>query len=195
MITLNISIKNRIAKSINDVIVCGNSGYVINFTFDDEWESYNVKTARFIYNGNAVDVVFSGNSCPVPVISNATTLAVGVFVGDLRTTTPALIACKKSILCEDGLPPDPPPEVYKQIMDMLNTGGGTGNGFTTDETLTLKNGVLSVNTTEKVEADNKQPVTSAAVAKAINEIEERFETLKKEYGRVTYTQDKTIIVS
>ena len=168
---LNINIKNKIAESINDVIVCGNSDYVINFTFDDEWKSYNVKTARFIFNGSAIDVVFSGNRCPVPVVSNTTTLAVGVFAGDLRTTTPALIACQKSILCEDGLPPDPTPDVYKQIIDMLNTGGTTGQGFTTDETLTLKDGILSVNRANAVEEDNTLPITSAAVHTTVGNIE------------------------
>ena len=124
---LKINIKNKIAESPNEIIVCGNSDYIIEFTFDEEWNAFDVKTARFIYNNKAVDVVFEGNKVDVPVITNSIILSVGVFAGELRTTTPALITCSKSILCQDGLPPDPPPEVYTQIMELLNnSGGGTG---------------------------------------------------------------------
>jgi hypothetical protein len=59
--TLKINVKNKIAESINDFIVCGNSDYKIEFAFDEEWKAHNVKTARFIYNNSAVDVVFEGN--------------------------------------------------------------------------------------------------------------------------------------
>lgn len=121
---LKIPVIDKIAQSINECIICGNSDYIIEFAFDEEWEAENVKTARFIFNGAAIDVVFEGSSVAVPVISNTTTLAVGVYAGDLRTTTPALINCKKSILCADGTPPDPTPEVYAQIIDLLNRKNG-----------------------------------------------------------------------
>lgn len=129
MKVININVNNKIAISPDAVIVCGNSDYIIEFTFDEEWLQQNAKTARFIYNGIAEDKPFTGNRVKVPVMKNTTLLSVGVYAGDLQTTTPALIACKKSILCEDGLPPDPAPEVYAQIMKMINeipTGGGGG---------------------------------------------------------------------
>ena len=125
---LKINVKNKIAESINECIVCGNSDYIIEFAFDDEWQAHKVKTARFIFNNTAVDIVFEGNTVAVPVITNTTTLAVGVFAGNLCTTTPALISCSKSILCEQGLPPDPAPDVYAQIIELLNKGGSGGNG-------------------------------------------------------------------
>lgn len=124
--TININVKNKIARSMDEVIVCGNSDYVVNFHFDEEWNDAYVKTARFIYNNTSVDVVFEGKTVAVPVITNATMVAVGVFAGDLRTTTPALITCNKSILCEKGLPPDPTPDVYAQIIELLNQSGGSG---------------------------------------------------------------------
>ena len=43
--------------------------------------------------------------------------------------------------------------------------------FDTDETLTLKDGVLSVNTADVVEADNTLPITSAAVNTTVGNIE------------------------
>jgi YD repeat-containing protein len=69
-------------------------------------------------------VVFTGNQCEIPVISNTNTIRVGVFAGDLRTTTAAWIPARKSILCGSGSPADPPEDVYNQIMEKLNQGGG-----------------------------------------------------------------------
>lgn len=55
--------------------------------------------------------------------------------------------------------------------------GGGGTAFETDETLTLKDGVLSVNTADVVEADNTLPVTSAAVQVTVGNIEALLETI------------------
>lgn len=106
-------------------IVCGNSDYTITFTFDDEWSAEAVKTARFVYNraGKRLyqDVVFSGDTIAVPVLSNVSFVLVGVYAGDLRTTTPAIIGCEKSILCGGGSTHDDPPEdVYNQILEAVN---------------------------------------------------------------------------
>lgn len=63
-------------------------------------------------------------------------------------------------------------------LDVESSGGEGGGGvdFTTDNTLTLKNGILSVNTTDKVEENNQLPITSAAVFETVgvirNELEE-----------------------
>ena len=51
------------------------------------------------------------------------------------------------------------------------TGSGGGIAFETDETLTLENGVLSVNTADAAEPDNTLPITSAAVAAQVGNIE------------------------
>ena len=51
-------------------------------------------------------------------------------------------------------------------------GEGGGVSFKTDNTLSFdENGVLSVNTAKKVEADNTLPVTSAAVNATVGNIE------------------------
>lgn len=124
--TLHITVVDKVAtyRQRDGVIVCGNNDYVIEFTFDAEWDEHDVKTARFVTNGTYTDVVFEGASVTVPVLTNTTSVSVGVFAGDLKTTTPAIIECQKSILCDGGVPADPPPDVYAQIMSMLNTGGG-----------------------------------------------------------------------
>lgn len=47
----------------------------------------------------------------------------------------------------------------------------------TDETLVLKDGVLSVNTADVVEAGNTLPITSAAVHVTVGNIEALLETI------------------
>lgn len=119
--TINVSVKKKIAVQTNDVIyICGNSDYVVDFDFDDEWLEHGFKTARFVYEGKYTDVVFEGNQCSVPVISNTYNIKVGVFAGDLRTSTPANISAKKSILCGSGTPEAPTPDVYNQMMELFN---------------------------------------------------------------------------
>ncbi len=182
---VNIRVKNKIAISPEEHIVCGNKDYQIVFEFDSEWNSHETKTARFVWNGNREDVVFSGNRCNAPAIRGATVCAVGVFAGDLCTTTPALVSCIKSILCADGLPVEPSPDVYAQIMERMNeleesvkeNPSGGGVDFETDATLKLENGILSVNTTDQMEQDNTLPITSAGVFATVGNIEAMLKTI------------------
>lgn len=106
------------------VIVCGNSDYTITFDFDSDWNLTGPKTARFVYvkDGEVLheDKVFSGKTVAVPVLSDVSFVDVGVFAGDLCTTTPARIRCKKSILCGSGEVHEPTPDVYAQIMALFN---------------------------------------------------------------------------
>lgn len=101
---LHVIVNNKIATylSRDGSIVCGNSDYRIVFSFDSEWESYEKKVARFIWNDEPMDIVFTGNVVSVPVLSNTERLAVGVYAGDLSTTTPAEIPCLLSVRCKHG---------------------------------------------------------------------------------------------
>lgn len=102
MKNLHITVVDKIATYIqrDGTIVCGNSDYQIVFTFDNEWNKYTTKTARFRWGGENHDVTFNGTICPVPVISDATAVIVGVFVDEL-SSTPVIIPCKRSILCSE----------------------------------------------------------------------------------------------
>ena len=46
-----------------------------------------------------VDVLFTGDEAQVQTLYDVSSVEVGVYCGDLQTTTPACIACKRSILC------------------------------------------------------------------------------------------------
>lgn len=121
---INVSVENKIATKTDDTeYVCGNSVYVAKFAFDSEWDAYDTKTARFSYNGSYIDIVFTGTECHIPIISDTYFFNIGVYAGNLHTTTPARVPCKKSILCDTGFPADPPDDVYNQIMAKLNSLG------------------------------------------------------------------------
>lgn len=124
--TIEISVKERIAWQTNNVeYICGNNDFVVNFVFDREWEGVEPKIARFIHGEHYTDVVFAGKQCPVPHITDATKMVVGVYTSNLWTTTGANVLCKKSILCGDGVPADPHPDIYAQIMEMLKERAAT----------------------------------------------------------------------
>ena len=102
-------------------IVCGNSDYRLIFDFDEEWSEHRLKTARFIWDGKYKDVVFDGNICPVPTISNAVRVLVGVFAGDLITSTSAIVPCERGILCDDGVPAPPDDDTYSKLVAMTTS--------------------------------------------------------------------------
>lgn len=127
---INISVKNKIAVQTDKAeYICGNSDFVVRFDFDSEWDAFETKTARFCYNGKYIDVIFAGDSCAIPIINNANDINIGVYAGNLHTTTPALVLCEKSILCDSGFPSNPPDDVYNQIMVFLQNAGITDEEY------------------------------------------------------------------
>ena len=127
MPNIEVSIKNKIAQTTteNAFIICGNSDYNIIFNFDEEWNGETTKTALFVYNGNSIPVPFNGNVCEVPILRNTTQVKIGVFAGDLKTTTSAYVPCRKSITDEGGeIPLDPKPNVYNEIIKLVNEVSG-----------------------------------------------------------------------
>lgn len=66
-------------------------------------------------------------------------------------------------------------EVRRIVQEYLAETGAVG--FETDETLTLKDGILSVNTAKAAEADNTLPITSAAVHTQLGNIEVLLKTI------------------
>lgn len=160
-----VNITNKHAQVVGaPVIVCGNSDHVLEFSFDAEWGPLPVKTARFVWvtagKVKYQDVVFSGSTVAVPILSNTRQVRVGVFAGDLKTTTPAIIPCEPSILCGTGMVEEKPTEnQYNQIMALLN-----------DESNAAKQDVLSWVTSDDVAAmlaNNYEP--AVGVPRAIND--------------------------
>lgn len=124
---LCIRIKDKIAAAnANPVVVCDNSDYTIRFMFDESWAAYPLKTARFfwIQEGKevCVDTPFSGDTVAMPALHAADWIQVGVYAGDLATTTPALLICTPSIRQGAPAPAEPKEAIYDQIVAMINAG-------------------------------------------------------------------------
>lgn len=186
---INVTVRAKMATANEGAVyVCGNSDYVVRFDFDAEWAEYGTKTARFVYGSKHQDVVFDGNECPVPIISNAYGLNIGVFAGNLHTTTRAYVPTVRSILCGSGSPDDPPPDVYNQIMAKLN--------------------MLSYDIGAAVaEYLKENPITGAGLPEITPESEGKYLRVKdneatwceleipQQYGLVTYDQSRTITIT
>lgn len=101
---LHIDVVNKIAnyQTRDGCIVCGNSGYQIQFNFDSDWDGVDDKVARFIWNDETRDVPIDSNGlCEVPIVTNTYDVKVGVFSESAgMSTTGAMIACYRSILCD-----------------------------------------------------------------------------------------------
>lgn len=124
---INITVAGKIATNTTpgEVIVCGNSDYSVKFALDSEWNAEPNRTARFVYYKNGLrlykDKEFTGDTVAVPVLSNIDYVEVGVYAGDLRTTTPAKVLCDRSILCGDPLEdlgPEEKAKLQAQIGDL-----------------------------------------------------------------------------
>lgn len=113
------------------IIVCGNSDYTLSFTFDDEWSNEQNKVARFSFVKNGlkrfIDMPVHDNTCQVPVLIGIGLVRVGVYAGNLKTTTGAKIKCYKSILCDDADTIDEPFEnLYEELMEKIEGIDGSG---------------------------------------------------------------------
>ena len=121
---IGIKIKNKIASLIDptDIFICDNNNYLIQFEFDEEWDSYPLKTARFIWANQYYDVLFTGNTVAAPAIEKNIPVSVGVYAGNLLVSRPVIINSVKSILtgattAHSSLSSD----VYNQIINLFNT--------------------------------------------------------------------------
>ena len=177
---INITVKGKVASSDTKTIVNGNSDYVVNWVLDGEWADYDTKTMRVRhYDGTVIDCIFTGCSCSLPIITETCMIEIGLFAGNLITSTPVTISCTRCIMDDEGPVKDPMPDVYAQIMERLDslegitpaTADKLGVVKIGDNLKITEDGVLSVDTAEAVEQDNTKPVTSAAVYTEIGNIE------------------------
>lgn len=144
---IEIKVENkRPIVSGSPVIICGNNDYTIGFIFDEEWSEYEVKTARFSYtrNGESLyeDKVFTGTECEIPVLYDIFEVRIGVYAGDIRTTTPAYIPCEKSITCSGGTHEEPDEDVYNQILDLCNEAVSTSRKISSTGMKTDQGGIV-----------------------------------------------------
>lgn len=103
------------------------------------------------------------------------------FVSSAETPippTPDLYAQLLERIAEAGAGNLDPEVVAKAIEDYLEKNPPSGGvQFKPDNTLILKDGVLSVNTTDQMEQDNTLPITSAGVYATVGNIEALLKTI------------------
>lgn len=124
---IHINVKNRVATANGDSrIINGNSDYNIEFDFDAEWADLNNKIGIFAYNDAAAHkwayqtVMFSGNTCAVPILRDIHCVYVGVTAGNVRVTTPAKVQCRLSISDYADTEEPPSSDIWGQILAKLD---------------------------------------------------------------------------
>lgn len=140
MPTIDIIIRNKTASAVDPpCIVCGNSDYNVKFDFDDEWQAHNNKIGVFAYNRcgewRSENVLFEGDTCPVPALHGVRSVWIGVTAGDVRTSTPADVPCRMGATDFSDTNEPPSADIWGQILakldelqteiDEIKAGGGT----------------------------------------------------------------------
>jgi len=121
-----IDVREKIARTEgNPVIVCGNNDYAVRFSFDEEWEEMPLKTMRAVWKSGETwlfaDVMLKDNTAVLPAVRCTSQILVGVFAGNIHTTTAARIPCLHSVTDSAAVHPDPPQDVYHQLTALLKT--------------------------------------------------------------------------
>lgn len=134
MATIEILVRNKIASQSRPRLpmVCGNNDYIIKFNFDAEWDAFENKIAVFAFKKDGkwenIPVLFDGTEVTAPILRGVTAVYVGCTAGDVRTTTPAAIACLASATDSAGTETPPPEDIWGQILDKLDSIGGAADG-------------------------------------------------------------------
>ena len=181
MPTIDIIIRNKTASAVDPpCIVCGNSDYNVKFDFDDEWQAHNNKIGVFAYNRcgewRSENVLFEGDTCPVPALHGVRSVWIGVTAGDVQTSTPADVPCRMGATDFSDTNEPPSADVWGQILAKLNelqteideikAGGGGGTDISLGVTATVGQTIK----VKAVDADGK-PIAWEAVDMAAGEAE------------------------
>lgn len=131
---IHITVRERIAQADGDPeIVCGNSDYAAVFDFDTEWNDYPQKTLRTVWRDAATgmlghdDTLFNGNTAVLPPVWRTCQVLIGVYAGDIRTTTAARVPCIGCITDTAPHHDDPDDALYRQLLaylEQIEQGGG-----------------------------------------------------------------------
>lgn len=117
---IKIKVRDKCAEG-EGVVICNNSDYTVAWDLDGEWTPCDTKTMRVnLTDGGYQDVVFTGNTAALPVLSTPGWVSVGLYAGDIHTSRAARLLALSSVLTPGGSPAVPAEDVYAQIMAKLN---------------------------------------------------------------------------
>lgn len=118
---MRFTVKNREIYPSNGTpvfLIGDNADYKAQFDFDSEWNGV-VKTARFVRGKKFQEAVIVNDECEIPIeVLKQGFLEIGVFSAEM-TTTPCRILVKGSIKELGGMTAEPTPDVYSQIISMI----------------------------------------------------------------------------
>ena len=119
-----VTVKNKMAVGDGSVIVCNNSDYVVRFALDSEWDALALRTMRIVYDSYShTDIAFSGDTVALPAIIDRTSIGIGLYSGDIHTSTCAMFDCERSVMGKNSHAVAPPSsDVYNEIVEMINGG-------------------------------------------------------------------------
>ena len=186
------------------LIVADSINYITaRFAFDKDWDGRNI-TAFFVQKDTVISALVQNNEITAEQGINLTAgiweLKLTGVKGDSRITAGSVKINVLPFGTIDGDLPDISLTQYEQLLAMIGnladltteakenlvaaineaaTTGGNGGvvSFQTDETLYFRDGILGVNTAHEPDPDNTLPITSAAVAQTVGNIEVILKTI------------------
>lgn len=131
-----IQVQDLIATPVGDQkIICGNSEYTVALYLDSMWDPFFMKTVRFEWldtlsgQKRHIDATYTSNPIPIPTAATQDVyeLKIGVYAGNLMSSTPARVPCERCVT--DGATyhgDTESPDVYADLLEALEnlTGGG-----------------------------------------------------------------------
>jgi len=106
------------------VLVCGNSGYVLQFIFGDEWDMQGEKMAVFAFCRDGVmhfeSVPLNGNCCSVPVLQNVQEVRVSLRAGGERAVSEFRIPCLGCITDPCAAPAPASHDFFCELTEEMN---------------------------------------------------------------------------
>lgn len=134
-------VNQRVFIKENEYIVNDSANYLYcHFCFSDDWQGQKTAIFKTADKNEIYHVLIDENeACPVPSeVLKSDGFYVSAFCGDLITSDEVFVKTEKSGYAEGGAPDEPTPDVYTQIIDLLNkisSGGGGGIVVETDPTV------------------------------------------------------------
>ena len=124
---IKVTVRDKISVGDGTRIVCGNSDYIVRFDLDAEWEQFITRTMIVVNSDKTYsEYVFTGDTVALPVINNQNGIGIGLYAGDLHTTTSAYFDCIKSARCGLGAHAEPNEDVYNQLVQLVENGAVKG---------------------------------------------------------------------
>ena len=117
--------KNKIyLKNDFEKIICGNTNYFLQFSFDENWSAVEKKTAIFEVLGKKIIKEFTGNICNIPCMPNASHFLLALTCSpnenESYATNILRFELEKNAINEEIQQLDPFINYYSKLQNVLN---------------------------------------------------------------------------